>query len=72
MKKLQIDKNLTRQVRIEAELHRLLKLKATDAGMSIKALLEGYIAEGLDKDNNSQFTKSRKPYKRRIIVSRKD
>lgn len=50
MKKLQSDKNLTKQIRIDAGLHTLLKLKATRAGTSIKALLEGYIAEVLRED----------------------
>lgn len=52
MKKLQIDKKSTRQVRIDAGLHRLLKLKATEAGMSIKTLLEGYLAELLAIDQS--------------------
>lgn len=45
MKNRQSDNKTTRQVRIDAGLHRLLKLKATGAGMSIKHLLEGYLAE---------------------------
>ncbi len=45
MKKLQSDKNSTKQVRIDAGLHQLLKIKATRAGVSIKTLLEGYLAE---------------------------
>lgn len=50
MKKLQSDKNLTKQIRIDSGLHQLLKVKAAKSGMSIKTLLEGYIADGLDKD----------------------
>ncbi len=45
MKKLQIDKKGTKQIRIDAGLHRLLKLKAAADGESIKTLLEGYLAE---------------------------
>lgn len=45
MKKLQIDKKSTKQIRIDAGLHILLKLKATKAGVSIKTLLEGYLAD---------------------------
>lgn len=45
MEKLQSDKNSTKQIRIDAGLHKLLKLKATNAGMSIKTLLEGYLAD---------------------------
>ncbi len=52
MKKLQSDKNLTTQVRIDTELHRLLKIKAAQSGMSIKTLLEGYVAEILEKETS--------------------
>jgi predicted HicB family RNase H-like nuclease len=48
MKSNKSDKNLTKQVRIDAGLHRLLKLKATNAGVSIKTCLEGYLAELLE------------------------
>jgi len=50
MQNLQIEEKLTKQVVIEAGLHKELKLMAIRAGMSLKALLEGYIADGLDKD----------------------
>jgi predicted HicB family RNase H-like nuclease len=50
MTKLQNDKNLTRQVRIDAGLHKLLRLEAAKRSITIKELLEGYIADGLDKD----------------------
>lgn len=45
MKKLQSDKKLTKQVRIDAGLHQLLKIKASEHSTSIKTLLEGYIAD---------------------------
>lgn len=49
----QIDKKSTKQIRIDAGLHRLLKLKATDAGTSIKDLLEAYLAELLEVKGES-------------------
>ena len=45
MKSQQSDKNLTKQIRIDTELHRLLKIKAAESSMTIKELLEGYLAE---------------------------
>lgn len=50
MKKLLSDKNSTKQIRIDAGLHQLLKIKAAKAGISIKTLLEGYLAELLAVD----------------------
>ena len=41
----QIDKNLTKQVRIDTGYHTLLKIKAAKSGVSIKTLLEGYLAD---------------------------
>ncbi len=52
MKKLQSDRNLTKQIRIDTELHRLLKMKASGLSISIKTLLEGYIAEGLKEETS--------------------
>ena len=40
-----IDKNKVKQVLVEAELHKLLKVKAATSGMSIKTLLEGCLAD---------------------------
>ena len=48
MTKLQSDKNLAKQVRIDAGLHHLLKLEAAKRSMSIKTLLEGVLAELLE------------------------
>lgn len=45
--KRQIDKKLTKQVRIENEWHRYAKLEATKQGSSIKTFLEGLLAENL-------------------------
>ena len=52
MKNPQSDKNSTKQIRIDAELHKLLKIKASELSMSIKTLLEGYIAEGLKEETS--------------------
>ncbi len=46
-----VDKKLTKQVRIDAGLHQLLKSKAKSSGMSIKALIEGCLAELLAVEN---------------------
>lgn len=50
MKKLQSDKNSTKQIRIDAGLHQLLKIKAAKSGISIKTFLEGYLADLLAVD----------------------
>lgn len=41
----QIDKNKTKQVRIDAELHRRLKIVAASENTTIKTLIEGALAE---------------------------
>ena len=43
----QIDKKSSMQVRIDASLHRLLKIKAAKTGRSIKELVEEGLAEVL-------------------------
>ncbi len=45
------DKNLTKQIRIDAGLHQLLKIKAAASGMSIKTLVEGCLADLLAMEN---------------------
>lgn len=42
------------QIRIDTGLHKLLKLKATEQGVSIKTLLEEYLADllGLGNEKN--------------------
>ena len=45
MKSKQSYKNITKQIRIDAGVHQLLKVKAAKSGMSIKTLLETYLAE---------------------------
>jgi len=46
--KLQSDQRTTKQVRIDAGLHRLLKVKAAESSTTIRELLEGYLAELLE------------------------
>jgi hypothetical protein len=53
MKKRQVDKNLTKQVRIDTGYHKLLRITAAKRFMTIKELCEGYIIDGLDKDKGS-------------------
>lgn len=48
MKKIrskQVNKNITALVRIDAELHRLLKIKAATKKTTIKTLIEGALAD---------------------------
>lgn len=54
MKSHEIDKNLTKQVRIDGGLHTLLKIKAASAGVSIKTLLEGYVIDLLGEIKNEE------------------
>jgi len=49
--KRQSDKNRTKQVRIDAGLHKLLKVRAAEAGTSIRSVLEDYLAELLEVSN---------------------
>jgi len=53
MKDNKIDKKVTKQIRIDAGLHQLLKVKATESEMFIKTLLEGYLAELLAVDSEN-------------------
>jgi predicted HicB family RNase H-like nuclease len=52
----QIDKKVTKQVRIDMGLHQLLKIQAAKDGMSIRTLLEGYVADILNekKENKNE------------------
>lgn len=49
MENPQNDTKLTKQIRIESELHRLLKIKASEERISIKTLLERYVWEVLNE-----------------------
>ena len=51
MKQIKSDKKITKQVRIDKELHRLLKTIAKTRSMTVRSLLEEYVVDGLDKDN---------------------
>lgn len=55
MENRQIDKKLTKQVRIDTGYHTLLKIKAAKEGVAIKTLLEGYIAEGLKGETEGKL-----------------
>ena len=50
----QINRNNTTLVRIDKGMKRLLKIKAAESGMTIKALLEGYLAELLAVDQKGK------------------
>lgn len=53
----QSDKKASKQIRIDSGLHRLLKMKAAKQGVTIKSLLEDYLADILavdGGDNNDQ------------------
>ncbi|MBI5018835.1 hypothetical protein HZB58_01015 [Candidatus Gottesmanbacteria bacterium] len=54
MKNRQIDKKAWKQVLVRADLHKLLKLKAVQAGTSIREFLEGYIAEALAVEEHDE------------------
>jgi predicted HicB family RNase H-like nuclease len=43
-------RSLTKQIRIDAGYHTLLKIKAAKSGMSIKTLIEGYIIDILEEE----------------------
>lgn len=45
MKSRQIDRKSTKQVRIDAGYHKLLKMEAAELGNSIKGIVEGLLAE---------------------------
>ena len=47
----QVDKKPTKQVRIDRELHRLLKIRAATEKTTIKSLIEGAIADILEVEN---------------------
>lgn len=43
----QVNKNLTKLIRIDSGYHKILKIRATNDGVSIKELLEGILSEVL-------------------------
>lgn len=46
----QIDKKITKQIRIDAGTHQLLKVYASQSGTTIKAILEDYLSDLLAVD----------------------
>jgi len=54
MKNPQSDKKTTMQVRIDAGLHKLLKIKAAESSTTIRALMEECLAELLSVSNNTR------------------
>lgn len=54
MRSKQVNKNPTTLVRIDAELHRLLKIKAATERTTIRALIEGVLAELLEVQRGSK------------------
>lgn len=53
MQNRQIDTKKTKQIRIDTELHRLLKIKAAQDKTTIKALLEGVLSEILSVEKEA-------------------
>ena len=52
MKSRQIDKKRSKQVRINAGMHRLLKIKSAECGRSLGGLIEDSLLDFLSIDNN--------------------
>ena len=50
MTKRQSDKKITKQVRIEENLHRELKITAAKRSMQVTDLADEYVETGLEKD----------------------
>ena len=57
MKNRQIDRQTTKQVRIDAGVHKLLKIDAAQRGESIREVLEGLLADYLGVKNNEENQK---------------
>lgn len=55
MNNRKIEGNTTKQVCIDEGIHRLLKARAARAGVTIRALLEGYISEILYEKNEGEI-----------------
>jgi len=53
MENRKIYEKKTLQVVIDVGLHKLLKIEAAKRSTTIKTLLEGYIADGLEKDKST-------------------
>lgn len=57
MQNRQIDKKTTKQIRIDAGLHQLLKVKAAKSGITLKTLVEWCLAEELAIDSEEVYRK---------------
>lgn len=57
MKNRQIDKKITKQIRIDIGLHQLLKIRAARSGIAIKTLLEDYLSDILAIDSKDKIYK---------------
>lgn len=55
MQNRQIDNKTTKQIRIDAGLHQLLKVYASKSGVTIKALLEDYLSDLLSVDKDEVY-----------------
>ena len=51
----QIDKKKTKQVRIDAGVHRLLKIMAAETGESLRDLTEGVLSELLEIKTEGEY-----------------
>lgn len=61
MQNRQIDKKTTKQIRIDAGIHQLLKVYASQSRTTIKALLENYLADLLAVDKPEVYIPKNKP-----------
>lgn len=50
----QIDKKKTKQVRIDASVHHLLKIKAAESGETLRSLIEGALTEVLAVETDTR------------------
>lgn len=49
--KRQSDKKVTKQIRIDSGMHKIVKVEASRRGQTIKELVEEYIIYGLEREN---------------------
>lgn len=47
----QSDKKVTKQIRIDSGMHKILKVEASRRGETIKEFVEGYIIYGFEREN---------------------
>ena len=51
----QIDKNNAKQVRVDASIHQLLKIRAAESGETLRSLIEGSLGEMLGVKNKKKY-----------------